>query len=174
MAGSKRQGKLRSALKLCRVRFAASFLGDRRSAPRAVRHAAFLRRLRSSGSVHISCAGLCAFAPGKVRFLTSCLGSAENRSEARARSRQAAGFLGENLRFSRSPARQGLLLRNGRFARRAADGKKVRLFFAAVFGRRRACPLSTGRCGKSWKNKEISRSDDQAMEGSRCRNGLWR
>lgn len=167
MAGSKRQGKLRSALKLCRVRFAASFLGDRRSAPRTVRHRRFFAAFAVFGKLHISCAGLCAFAPGKVRFLTSCLGSAENRSEARARSRQAAGFLGENLRFSRSPARQVLLLR-------AADGKKVRLFFAAVFGRRRACPLSTGRCGKSWKNKEISRSDDQAMEGSRCRNGLWR
>ncbi len=154
---------------LCRLVFGGPPICSADRAPRR-----FFAAFAVFGKLHISCAGLCAFAPGKVRFLTSCLGSAENRSEARARSRQAAGFLGENLRFSRSPARQVLLLRNGRFARRAADGKKVRLFFAAVFGRRRACPLSTGRCGKSWKNKEISRSDDQAMEGSRCRNGLWR
>src|SRR5690606_15758672 len=118
--------------------------------------------------------GFVRFRSGKSAFFDVVLGIGRKSVGGSCPVSQAAGFLGENLRFSRSPARQVLLLRNGRFARRAADGKKVRLFFAAVFGRRRACPLSTGRCGKSWKNKEISRSDDQAMEGSRCRNGLWR
>ncbi|SFG46815.1 hypothetical protein SAMN04488025_1372 [Planifilum fulgidum] len=37
-----------------------------------------------------------------------------------------------------------------------------------------SAPFRRADAEKVGKNKEISRSDDQAMEGSRCRNGLWR
>src|SRR5690606_30097371 len=59
------------------------------------------------GKLHISCAGLCAFAPGKVRFLTSCLGSAENRSEARARSRKRRVFWAKISGFPDPPLVKG-------------------------------------------------------------------